>query len=225
MIARALIIALAIAATAPATAAADDAPEVSIATAIATQLAPSLSDDLAIGEVHVPRSLADKTVAPGELAVEPPRKIAAGRKSVKITLDGKAFFVPVTFAALGPAVVANRELAAGDVITAADVSLGRAATTAGAPTSTDAAIGATVTRAIPAGGPVAKDSIAMPAPTPRGTAVTVVATRGAVKVKIDGVLEAAARPGESVLVRLSTTHATARGTFAAPSTVIVGVDP
>ena len=194
-----------------------------VADAIADRLAAVLPAELGVQEVHLPEGLAGAST--DKLTVALPAGIGPGRKSVRVRIGRRSTWVPVTFAPLGDALVARRAIGAGEVVTAADFSPTRAAVAPGAPTSVAAVAGGTATRDIAAGAPVGAGAIALPPPTPRGAQVTVIAQRGAVRVSTPGVLTAAARPGQSVGVRLLTTRTAARGVFVAPATVLLGGDP
>lgn len=192
------------------------------------RIAPALPPGLDVVKVHVPASLAKLDVDAAAVVVEVPRELRAGRPSVKVTVRGRpAQFVPVAIAAVAEVAIAQRALPAGTVLAPGDVVVELRPLEPGAPppAAVNSVVGATVTRPLAAGAPVGRADVAPPPPISRGASVTVEIRRGSVRVRGPGLLENAARPGDSVAVRLVQTRAVVRGTLVAPSTVVVGDAP
>jgi flagella basal body P-ring formation protein FlgA len=130
--------------------------------------------------------------------------------------------VPVAIAALTDVAVAQRDLATGDVIADGDFAVERRAIAEVSAATAATLVGASVSRAIAAGAPIAARDVALPPPLPRGTQVAIEVHRGAVHVRGTGVLELAARPGEPATARLTATKLVVHGTLVAPATLVVG---
>jgi len=197
-----------------------------IDTIVRARLAPALPAGLDVARVYLPAGLAGLDLDPARVVVELPRELRAGRPSVKLTVRGKPpAWVPVAIAALGDVAIAQRELAAGDVISAEDIAVERRAVAdlAVAPVAT--LVGAQVKAAIAAGAPVAARDVSLPPPLARGTQVAIDVRRGAVHVRGTGTLELAARPGQPASARLAATKIVVHGTLVAPATLIVGDQP
>ncbi len=196
---------------------------------IRAQLAPALPPGTDIIKVHLPAKLARLDVSASEvaseIAIELPRELRVGRRSIKLAVRGAhAVYVPVTIGALVDVAVAERALSVGTVITAEDVRIETRAIDGAAPLGT-AVLGAKVTRPIAADGVFEPSSVALPPPLPRGTQVTVEIRRGSVRIRGTGTLELVARVGEDATVRLAQTKTTLRGTLVAPGTVVVKGTP
>jgi len=193
---------------------------------VRARLAPMLPAGLDVAHVYLPASLARLDVDPARVAIELPRELRAGRPSIKLTVRGRSpTWIPVAIAAAIDVAVAQRELAAGDVIGEDDVAIERRAVadfTAAAPASV---VGASVTTAIAAGAPIGARAIALPPPLARGTQILIDVRRGAVRIRGTGTLEAAARPGEPASARLAATKLVVHGTLVAPATLVVGDVP
>ncbi len=193
---------------------------------IRAELAPVLPPGSDIAKVHLPSKLATLDVAPGDVAVELPRELRVGRRSVKVSVRGeRPVFVAVSIAELVDVAIAERALPVGSVITADDVRIETRAADRATPALGETVIGAKVTKAIAANAPIGDASIALPPPLPRGTQVTVEIRRGSVRVRGAGTLELVARPGEEATVRLAHNKVTLRGTLVAPATVVVKGTP
>jgi flagella basal body P-ring formation protein FlgA len=190
--------------------------------AIRDKLAAALPDNLGVAHVFLPAALA--SADPSKLVVEPPRELRAGRTSIKILIRGKASWVPVSLAPLADVAVAQRAIAAGDTLTAADFSREHRALDE-APAPIAVLIGATATRELAAGSPIAAHDVTLPPALPRGTQVAVDVRHGPVHVKGSGVLELASRPGQPASVRLQFNKTVLRGVLVAPATVVVGDSP
>lgn len=192
---------------------------------VRAQLAPALPPDTDIAKVHLPASIAKLDVSTDEVAIELPRELRVGRRSIKLSVRGqRTVYVPVTIGAVADVAITERALPAGTVITEADVRIETRAVE-GTPPLGPSVIGAKVTKAVAANSTIAAGSIALPPPLPRGTQVTVEIRRGAVRVRGSGTLELVARPGEEATVRLAHNKQTLRGTLVAPGTVVVKETP
>jgi flagella basal body P-ring formation protein FlgA len=179
-----------------------------------------------VARVYLPAPLAALDVDPGKVVVELPRELRAGRPSIKLTVRGHApAWVPVAIAALTDVAIAQRELAAGDVITADDIAIERRAIADLAPAAAATLVGASVTHPLAAGAAIAARDISLPPPLARGTQVAVDIQRGAVHIRGTATLEAAARPGELASARLAATRTVVHGRLAAPATLVVGETP
>ncbi|HVV87727.1 MAG TPA: SAF domain-containing protein, partial [Kofleriaceae bacterium] len=155
------------AAVAPRAAAAEPLAEVARA-----QIEATLPADLGIVEVHLTPRLAALDVDPAVVTAEWTRPPRAGTASVKLAWGKPSRFVPVTLAAVAAVPVAVRDLAPGEPITAADVSIEERPLAAGA-TFAAQPVGQTATTAIAAGSIIGAGAVTRPAPIPRGTAVRV----------------------------------------------------
>jgi len=193
---------------------------------VRAKLAPMLPAGLDVARVYVPATLAKLDVDPAKVAIELPRELRAGRPSIKLTVRGRsATWIPVAIAAAMDVAVAQRELAAGDVIGEGDIAIERRAVAELTAASPATIIGASVTTAIAAGAPIGARDIALPPPLARGSQILIDVRRGAVRIRGTGTLEAAARPGEPASARLAATKLVVHGTLVAPATLIVGDSP
>jgi flagella basal body P-ring formation protein FlgA len=193
---------------------------------IRAQLAPALPPGSDIAKIYLPAKLAALDLQPDELAIELPRELRVGRRSVKVSVRGeRPLFVAVSIMALVDVAIAERPLAVGSVITAADVRIETRAADPATPTLGPAVIGAKVRKPIAANAAIGATSVVLPPPLPRGTQVTVEIRRGAVTVRGAGTLELVARPGDEATVRLAHNKLTLRGTLVAPATVVVKGTP
>jgi flagella basal body P-ring formation protein FlgA len=190
---------------------------------IRAKLAPSLPAGLDVARIHLPRDLAAIDTAPGRVVIELPRELRAGRPSIKLTIRGRrSTWVPVSIAALSDVAVAQRPLAAGDVIDDGDVVIERRAIADFAPAPAATLIGASVVHEIAAGAAIAARDVSLPPPLSRGTQVAIDVRRGAVHIRGTGTLELAARPGEPASARVTTTKLVVHGRLVAPATLVVG---
>jgi len=193
---------------------------------IRARLAPSLPAGLDVAKIYLPAALAALDVDPGTVAIELPRELRAGRPSIKLTVRGRrSAQVPVAIAAAGDVAIAQRALAAGDVIAPGDIAIERRALADLAPAPVATLLGATVTAQIAAGAPIAARAVALPPPLARGTQIAIDVRRGAVHVRGTGTLELAARPGEPASARITATRVVVHGTLVAPATLVVGDSP
>jgi flagella basal body P-ring formation protein FlgA len=190
---------------------------------ITEQLAPYLPANLGIAQVHVPPALANAN--PEGIVVEPPSVVMhPGRPSVKITYKKKTFYVPVSLAAMTDVAVVTHAVAAGSVLAAEDVSIEHRALE-GAPAPAAQVVGSTALKDLDAGAPIGAHDVTLPAPSPRGTRVSVDIAHGAVHIKGTGTLELATRVGEPATVRLGFNQTVVKGTMIAPGVVVVGDQP
>jgi flagella basal body P-ring formation protein FlgA len=130
-----------------------------------------------------------------------------GRGTVAVSCSGAQpwrLFVPVRATIATVAVVAKRNLQAGDVIRADDLELREAAATS-LPyeylTGAEQAVGLTVRRTIPAGTVLVPAALERPRVVERGALVTLVSGRGPVAVRGEGVALEAAGLRQRVRVR------------------------
>jgi flagella basal body P-ring formation protein FlgA len=194
-----------------------------VADAIAEKLQPMLPANVGVAQVFVPAAFAG--ASPASIIVEPPSSpLRPGRPSVKVTIKHKTLYVPVALAAMTDVAVVTHAVASGTVLTAEDISIEHRAL-AGAPAPAAQVIGATVTKDLDAGTPLGAHDLVLPAPTPRGTHVTVDIARGSLHIKGQGTLELAARVGEPATVRLGFNQTVVKGTLIAPGAVVVGDQP
>jgi flagella basal body P-ring formation protein FlgA len=190
---------------------------------VRTRLAPSLPAGLDVAKVYLPAALAGIDTTPDAVALELPRELHPGRPSIKLTVRGhRSTWVPVAIAVATNVAFAQRALAPGEVIGAADIAIERRALADIIPAPTSTLIGSTVTTAIAAGAPIAARDVALPPPLPRGTQIAIDVRRGAVHIRGTGMLELAARPGEPATARLAATKVVVHGTLVAPATLVVG---
>lgn len=182
----------------------------------------ALPGGLDVGKVHLPPSLAQLDVDPAQVAIEVPRALRAGRRSIKLIVPGRpAQFVPISIAAVAEVAIVQRALAPGAVITAADVVIEQRAVDGAAVAPVNSVVGAVATRALPAGAPIGRGDVALPPPVSRGAPISVEIRRGSVRVRGPATLELAARIGEPATARLAHTRAIVRGTLVAADTLVV----
>jgi flagella basal body P-ring formation protein FlgA len=194
-----------------------------MADAIAEKLQPYLPANVGVAQVFVPAGFAG--ASPAAIIVEPPSSpLRPGRPSVKVTIKHKTLYVPIALAAMTDVAVVTHAVASGTVLTAEDISIEHRAL-AGAPAPAAQVIGATLTRDVDAGTPLGAHDLVLPAPTPRGTHVTVDIAHGSLHIKGQGTLELAARVGEPATVRLAFNQTVVKGTLIAPGAVAVGDQP
>jgi flagella basal body P-ring formation protein FlgA len=135
------------------------------------------------------------------------RGLVNGQGTVAVTCGGQSswkLFVPVRVIEQVTVVVARRSLAAGEVLTAADLETRTQASTSlpyGYVADTEAAIGLTLRRSVPAGALLAPASLVHPEVVERGALVTLVSGSGPIRVKSAGVALEAGRVKQRVRVR------------------------
>jgi flagella basal body P-ring formation protein FlgA len=194
-----------------------------VADVITDKLQPYLPDNVGVAQVFVPAAFVG--ASPASIIVEPPSsQLRPGRPSVKVTIKHKTLYVPVALAAMTDVAVLTHAVASGTLLTAADISIEHRAL-AGAPAPAAQVIGATLTKDLDAGTPLGAHDLVLPAPTPRGTRVTVDIAHGSLHIKGQGTLELAARIGEPATVRLAFNQTVVKGTLIAPGAVVVGDQP
>jgi flagella basal body P-ring formation protein FlgA len=186
--------------------------------AITAQL--DLPANLGVAHVVVPAALAH--AKPEDIVVEPPGVVLhPGRPSVKVTWKKNTYYVQVSLSAMVDVAITTHAVAAGTVLASEDVSIEhRAIEGAGAPPAQ--IVGATMNKDLDAGTAIGAHDVTLPAPSPRGTRVSVDITHGTVHIRGSGVLEAATRVGESASVRLAYNQTVLKGTLTAPGVVTVG---
>jgi flagella basal body P-ring formation protein FlgA len=193
--------------------------------AMREQMLPSLPANTDIAKVYLPATLAKLDVDSSDVSIELPRQLGIGRKSVKVTVRGqRTVFVPVLIGELADVAIAEHSLAVGSVIGPDDVRIETRAVDK-AYAKGGVVIGSRVAKAVKTGAFVGDKDITLPPPLPRGTQVSVVMKRGAVRVHGEGTLELVARPGEIATVRLAHNKSIVRGTLVAPATVVLQIAP
>ena len=177
--------------------------------------------NVGVAQVFVPAAFAG--ASPAAIIVEPPSSpLRPGRPSVKVTIKHKTLYVPVALAAMTRRRGRHATRSpSGTVLTAEDVAIEHRAL-AGAPAPAAQVIGATLTKDLDAGTPLGAHDLVLPAPSPRGTHVTVDIAHGSLHIKGQGTLELAARVGEPATVRLAFNQTVVKGTLIAPGAVVVG---
>jgi flagella basal body P-ring formation protein FlgA len=135
------------------------------------------------------------------------RALVNGQGTIAVSCRGTSawrLFVPVRVIEQVGVVVARRGLAAGDVLTAADLETRTQASTS-LPydfiSDPAQAVGLTVRRAVPAGTVLAPATLVHPELVERGALVTLVSGSGTIRVKSEGVALEGARVKERVRVR------------------------
>ncbi|HET9993333.1 MAG TPA: flagellar basal body P-ring formation chaperone FlgA, partial [Kofleriaceae bacterium] len=182
-----------------------------IADAIGEKLQPYLPANVGVAQVFVPASFMG--ASPANVIVEAPSSpLRPGRPSVKVTIKHRTLYVPVALAAMTDVAVVTHAVASGTVLTANDISIEHRALV-GAPAPAAQVIGATLLKDVDAGTPLGAHDLALPAPTPRGTHVTVDIAHGTLHIKGQGTLELAARVGEPATVRLAFNQTVVKGTL------------
>jgi flagellar basal body P-ring formation protein FlgA len=123
--------------------------------------------------------------------------VGAAKASTHFVLDVNVRIVP-------PVVVARRQLARGAILREDDVELRRASaadnTQAGALHSVEEAVGHELVRPIPAGSPIASDSLRAPLAVHRGEVVTVYAQSGSIRIRTNARARDEGSVGELVAV-------------------------
>lgn len=182
----------------------------------------TLPAELSLVQASVPARF-ERDGARGAVVVEwrtPPR---AGASRVAVSRGASKAWVSVVLAAAELRPVAARALEAGDVIGEDDVVLTRSIG-GRSPLGRDVVVGATARTALSAGAALDESTVALAPPLPRGTAVTVIAEVGALRVSRAGRLEAPARVGELARVRLADVPRLARARLSSPTTAVLEND-
>ncbi|MCB9562641.1 MAG: flagellar basal body P-ring formation protein FlgA [Kofleriaceae bacterium] len=169
---------------------------------------------LGVVDVEAPAAVRQ---ARGEIVVRWPRAARARWLSVEVDVGaGRAAttgWVQVELGTLRAVVVATRDLAAGERLDAADVAI-EARPVDGLQVVPAALAGRKVLTAVRRGEPVTADAVELPPPVARGTEVDVVVERGGVTIAARGTLEADARVGAEVAVRVTATRRVLRSRLA-----------
>src|SRR6202000_52003 len=97
---------------------------------------------------------------PAKVAIELPRELRAGRPSIKVIYRGQPSWVPVAIAQAIDVAIAQRPLAAGDVISDDDIPVERRAVDAPV-ASPGVLVGATVVQPIAAGAPIIARAVSL----------------------------------------------------------------
>lgn len=189
---------------------------------IIEQLEPDLPGDLLIGEVSVPATFVPEE--DDEVRAKWRREPQEGNAFalVEIVRNGvvqRRAFVRVVLVAVHEVLVAQRELAEGDVISEGDIALEPRIGDAGIALAPVSLIGSTVLKKVEFGQLIDGTNLELPPPVARGSAVTVVVHVGAARIESHGTLEATARPGEQVRVRVRATRKVVQGVLISPKTV------
>lgn len=193
-----------------------------LATIIAERAAIGLPATLAIATVHLPPRLALLDVAPDTVDLDFPAAARPGRASVRVRLrgaHGRTVFVPITIAALADVAIATRDLAPGEIVTAADVRWEQRPVERLDPGAV--VIGALVSAPIAAGELLDDARLTTPPPIARGTEVVIVVARGAISITAHGHLEQATRIGATTRVRIRG-GGLVTGVLAGATRVVVG---
>ncbi len=128
-------------------------------------------------------------------------------------------FVRVTVLAVHEVLVAQRGLAEGEVIVDGDLALEPRIGSEGVALAPVSLLGSSVLQDVELGGLVKSTNVELPTPIARGTAVNVVIRVGGARIESHGRLEATARPGEQVRVRVRATRKIVQGLLVDAKTV------
>ena len=189
---------------------------------IATQLEPDLPGNLLIGEVTVPPTFAMEEGDTVRAQWRRPPKEGNAFALVELMRGesvARRAFVRVKLLAVHEVLVAQRELSEGEVISAGDLELEPRIGTEGVALAPVSLVGSSVLADMEFGQLVSSTNIALPTPIARGSAVKVVVRVGGARIESHGRLEATARPGERVRVRVRATRKVVQGLLVDPKTV------
>lgn len=189
---------------------------------IIEQLEPDLPGNLLIGEVSVPATFVpdeDDEVRAKWRRVPQEGNAFALVEIVRNGVVQRRAFVRVVLVAVHEVLVAQRELAEGDVISEGDIALEPRIGEEGIALAPISLIGSTVLKPVEFGQLIDGTNLELPPPVARGSAVTVVIRVGAARIESHGVLEETARPGEQVRVRVRATRKVVRGVLVTAKTV------
>lgn len=193
-----------------------------VQTDISTQLAPDLPGDLLIGEVSVPTTFVLEDGDSVRAAWRRPPKEGNAFALVELIRKERVqrrAFVRIKIIAVHEVLVAQRELAQGEVISAGDLALEPRIGGDGVALAPVSLLGSSVLADVELGQLVTSTNVALPTPIARGTAVKVVIRVGGARIESHGRLEATARPGEQVRVRVRATRKVIQGLLIDPKTV------
>jgi flagella basal body P-ring formation protein FlgA len=130
----------------------------------------------------------------------------------------------VRLAEMKSVVVAKRAIGAGAKIGSADLTIERRLADGTGGFEADVLIGLETQKAIAKGELLDRTNVALPAPLPRGTAVSVVFRSGPLEVATKGILDRSTRIGEEAVVRAQETHRIVKGRLVGPTTVLIEGD-
>lgn len=194
---------------------------------ITKQLEPDLPGNLLIGEVSVPASFVleegDSVRASWRRPPKEGNAFALVELVRKDSVQRRAF-VRIKLLAVHEVLVAQRELAEGEVISAGDLALEPRIGGEGVALAPISLIGSSVLGPVELGQLVTSTNVELPTPIARGTAVKVVIRIGGARIESHGRLEATARPGEQVRVRVRATRKIVQGLFVDAKTVELSGD-
>ncbi|MCR9162739.1 MAG: flagellar basal body P-ring formation chaperone FlgA [Nannocystaceae bacterium] len=189
---------------------------------IVEQLEPDLPTNLLIGEVSVPA-----TFVPGEddeVRAKWRRVPKEGNAFALVELERNGLvqrraFVRIKLVAVHEVLVAQRELAEGDVISEGDIALEPRIGDDGIALSPVSLVGSTVLEDVEFGQLMNAANLELPPPVARGSSVKVVVRVGGARIESHGRLEVTARPGEQVRVRVRATRKVVKGLLVNAKTV------
>ncbi len=189
---------------------------------IAKQLEPDLPGNLLIGEVSVPATFVleegDSVRAQWRRTPKEGNAFALVELMRNDAVQRRAF-VRIKLLAVHEVLVAQRELTEGEVISAGDLELEPRIGSEGVALAPVSLVGSSVLADVEFGQLVTSTNVALPTPIARGTAVKVVVRVGGARIESHGRLEATARPGEQVRVRVKATRKIVQGLLVDPKTV------
>lgn len=103
--------------------------------------------------------------------------------------------------------IATRELAAGHVVTSADIEVVERL----GGLQEELPLGKELARPVKAGATIAQHDVVLAPPLTRGTKLSIIARSGAIEITVEGTLERPARPGETAVARSSDSNRLIRG--------------
>lgn len=187
---------------------------------VRAQVEATLPADLALVDLDAPADLATT-----DLEVRWKAAPRAGKTRI-LVLTGpetqrRTRWVAIELAQKLAVPVARRAIAAGSVLSAADVATEERATPGALALDASALVGLRVRRAISAGAALTEADVELGPPLARGTEVQVVVRSGALAISSRGRLESAARVGDQVRVRVEATRRIVSGRLTGAGTVLV----
>jgi flagella basal body P-ring formation protein FlgA len=211
-------VAVALAVLVPGVARADTAEQ------IRAEIQSALPDELSAVEVRVPSSLAG--AAAEQVVVDWQRPARPGWLTLRVRIGDRSGWVRARVAAVVPAVVAVRDLAAGHVIAEADVRVEMRPAAAGANAAIgglEGAVGRALRQPVAAGATLPSGALERAAPLPRGHEVTALVRRGRLSISAAAVLERSAAIGQVTTARLRATGRVVRGRLIDSETILIEV--
>lgn len=201
---RALAMIFCLALSSPALAAPTEDPR-PLTEEVSDQVRAALPGELALLSLSLP----GKERPAQECSISWPSPPKEGLISVLVELRGpkpEKLWARAELRAKRPALVANRDLYAGETLSAGDLTLTLLPRRAeeGLDLDPNALLGRRVLEDTAKGAALASSAVELPAPLAQGTALTISLRRGGLTVSTSGTLERAARPGERAAARLST---------------------